>query len=85
MTDKHIRKKQIIVDTAFSLWSRDFYTRMHLNDVMQELGMTKPAFYRYFASKDELVDEMIKHPEQVVSMEGESREMTILFVECIFL
>lgn len=27
----------------------------------------------------ELVDEMIKHPEQVVSMEGESREMTILF------
>ena len=27
----------------------------------------------------ELVDEMSKHPEQVVSMEGESREMTILF------
>jgi adenylate cyclase len=27
----------------------------------------------------ELVDEMIKHPEQVVSMEGESREMSILF------
>jgi adenylate cyclase len=27
----------------------------------------------------ELVDEMIKHPEHVVSMEGESREMTILF------
>ena len=27
----------------------------------------------------ELVEEMIKNPEQVVSMEGESREMTILF------
>ncbi|MBI3903158.1 MAG: adenylate/guanylate cyclase domain-containing protein [Nitrosomonadales bacterium] len=27
----------------------------------------------------ELVDEMLKHPEQVVSMEGESREMSILF------
>ena len=27
----------------------------------------------------ELVEEMSKHPEQVVSMEGESREMTILF------
>ncbi|MBI3221596.1 MAG: adenylate/guanylate cyclase domain-containing protein [Nitrosomonadales bacterium] len=27
----------------------------------------------------ELVDEFTKHPEQVVSMEGESREMTILF------
>jgi len=27
----------------------------------------------------ELVDEMIKNPEQVVSMEGESREMTVLF------
>jgi adenylate cyclase len=27
----------------------------------------------------ELVDEMIKNPEQMVSMEGESREMTILF------
>lgn len=27
----------------------------------------------------ELVDEMSKHPEQVVSMEGESREMSILF------
>lgn len=27
----------------------------------------------------ELVDEMSKHPEQVVSMQGESREMTILF------
>lgn len=27
----------------------------------------------------ELVDEMSKHPEQVVSMEGESREMTVLF------
>lgn len=34
-------------------------------------------FMKYVPS--ELVDEMIKNPEQVVSMEGESREMTILF------
>ncbi len=27
----------------------------------------------------ELVDEISKHPEQLLSMEGESREMTILF------
>jgi adenylate cyclase len=27
----------------------------------------------------ELVDEMSKHPEEVVSMDGESREMTVLF------
>ncbi len=34
-------------------------------------------FGKYVPS--ELVDEMSKNPEQVVSMEGESREMTILF------
>jgi len=34
-------------------------------------------FGKYVPS--ELVDEMTKNPEQVVSMEGESREMTILF------
>lgn len=34
-------------------------------------------FGKYVPS--ELVEEMTKHPEQMVSMEGESREMTILF------
>jgi AcrR family transcriptional regulator len=42
---------------------------MHLNDVMNEMGMTKPAFYRYFRNKDELVQEMI---EQVLAMAREN-------------
>ena len=42
---------------------------------------TKHQITRLFGKyvPTELVDEMSKNPEQVVSMEGESREMTILF------
>jgi adenylate cyclase len=42
---------------------------------------TKHQITRLFGKyvPSELVDEMSKNPEQVVSMEGESREMTILF------
>ena len=42
---------------------------------------TKHQITRLFGKyvPSELVDEMSKNPEQVVSMEGESREMTVLF------
>jgi AcrR family transcriptional regulator len=47
-----------ILSTAFTVWGRDYYRKMSLSDIAQELGVTKPALYRHFRNKDALLQAM---------------------------
>ena len=60
MTDKHEQKRLDIIKTAFVQWSKDLYTNTSLTVVADALGMTKPALFRYFPSKESLFAAMIE-------------------------
>ena len=47
-----------VVQAAFRVWGREAYRKMSLTDVAAELGVTKPALYRHFRDKDELLEAM---------------------------
>ncbi len=49
-----------ILEAAFKAWGQDAYRTMSLSDVAARLGVTKPALYRHFKSKDELLNAMTK-------------------------
>jgi AcrR family transcriptional regulator len=50
--------RERIVDAAFRAWGRTWFTHTSLNLVADEMGVTKPAVYRYFRSKDEILHAM---------------------------
>jgi len=52
--DKSVRRQRI-VDTAVELFHRKGYRATTLDDLAQELGITKAALYHYVESKEELL------------------------------
>lgn len=48
--------QQDIIRAAFIVWGRNFYSKMNLTEVAEYLGVTKPALYRHFSSKEALLD-----------------------------
>ncbi len=59
------------------LQDQNAWLQQQVEKRLSEITHLQGLFGKYVPS--ELVDEMIKNPEQVVSMKGESREMTIMF------
>ena len=51
-------KKIAIMETALEAWADEEYSNYSLSLLTKALGMTKPAIYRYFSSKDELLDSL---------------------------
>ena len=49
-----------IIDGAFETWGRSVFFHTRLDDLADRLRMTKPALYRYFASKQALLAAMEK-------------------------
>ena len=50
-------KREAVLRTAVQLFLRDGYHRATLNDVADQLNITKPAIYNYFRGKDEILFE----------------------------
>ena len=50
--------KALIVETAFEEWGKVCFKNMSLSLVTNKLKITKPALYRYFKNKKELLNEM---------------------------
>jgi AcrR family transcriptional regulator len=46
--------KTEIEEAAFRVWGRNFYRKTSLSQLAKELGVSKPALYRHFASKQAL-------------------------------
>jgi len=49
-----------IVKTAGELFFRLGIRSVSIDDICRELGMSKKTFYVYFASKDELIEQMLQ-------------------------
>ncbi|MEY8749238.1 TetR/AcrR family transcriptional regulator [Alkalicoccobacillus gibsonii] len=54
MRDKEQTYKQII-ETAFSMFSEKGFDQTSMANIATEVGITKPAVYYYFKSKDDLI------------------------------
>jgi AcrR family transcriptional regulator len=50
--------KTDIIETAFRVWGQELFKTTSLSKIAQALGVTKPALYRHFASKDALLEGM---------------------------
>lgn len=53
--------KELISDTAFKVWGKNYFKDMSLTHISCELGISKAALYRHFASKEALLDYMIEN------------------------
>jgi len=53
-------KKQIL-QTALKLFLRNSYREVSLRDIVNEVGLTKGAFYHYYTSKEQLFEEAVKY------------------------
>lgn len=51
--------KERILQVAFSLFLQKGYRDVSLREIVNEVGLTKGAFYHYFKGKDELFKEVI--------------------------
>lgn len=50
--------RERIIEAAFVAWGRALFVKTSLNLVARELGVTKPALYRHFRSKEDLLAAM---------------------------
>lgn len=59
MAKDNSRREEQIVEQARKLFSQAGYHGTSLQEIADELGITRPAFYYYFSSKDELLWRLI--------------------------
>ncbi|RPJ08270.1 MAG: TetR/AcrR family transcriptional regulator [Spirochaetaceae bacterium] len=58
MNDRKQELKDRILTIAFTEWAKTNFMKMSLSLVTAKLGVTKPALYRHFRNKDDLLDAM---------------------------
>lgn len=67
-----------IIKTAGELFFRLGIRSVSIDDICRELGMSKKTFYVYFASKDELIEQMLRanveHMEQKIRTTMETED-----------
>ena len=67
--------KEDILIVALHLFARDGYEAVSVSQIAGELGMTKGALYRYFESKRDIFDHIVKRMEQGDGEQAESHDM----------
>ncbi len=58
-TEAHAVRREAFVDIALRLMQTKGYAQMSVQDVLEETGASRGAFYHYFASKTALLDAVI--------------------------
>jgi AcrR family transcriptional regulator len=53
--------KEKILQTALKLFLSNSYKEVCLRDIVNEVGLTKGAFYHYYTSKEQLFEEAVKY------------------------
>ena len=53
--------RNTILIAAFKVWSGDMYMKTSLSTLASDLGITKPALYRHFKSKEEILESMAEY------------------------
>ncbi len=58
--EQHTAKRNQILETAQRLVYTKGFERMTIQDILNELGISKGAFFHYFSSKNDLLEALIK-------------------------
>ena len=53
------QKRKKIIDKAWELFAKNGYKETKVEDITKDLGISKGSFYTYFATKDELLYEVL--------------------------
>ena len=67
--------KERILKTALELFAQNGYLGTSMNDIAQQLGFTKAALYKHYTSKQEILDRIVEHMNEMDYERAESYEM----------
>lgn len=59
--------KELLIEKAFSFYSEPCVKDFSLNELAAKVGISKPAIYRHFKNKEDLMSEMRKHFFDLIS------------------
>ncbi|POR00179.1 hypothetical protein AU468_09830 [Alkalispirochaeta sphaeroplastigenens] len=51
-------RKQAFLDTSLELFNKKGYERTTINDITNTMGVSKGAFYHYFSSKEDVIEQI---------------------------
>lgn len=64
-------RKQMFLDTALKLFNEKGYEKTTINDIINAMGVSKGAFYHYFTSKEDVIEQISdNYAERVLRVTG---------------
>ena len=83
MTTKNPMRRQELLDAAHKIFTKKGYESTSINDILNEVGVSKGAFYHHFESKGDLlvslIDQLVE--ESLFNLKGISEDTTLTGVE----
>ena len=67
--------KERILDIALELFAQNGYPGTSMSDIAKQLGFTKAALYRHYASKQEILDQIVERMNRMDYERAEEYEM----------
>ena len=67
--------KERILKTALELFAQNGYLGTSMNDIAGQLGFTKAALYKHYASKQEILDKIVERMNKMDYERAEAYEM----------
>ena len=67
--------KERILETALELFAQSGYLGTSMNDIAKQLGITKAALYKHYASKQEILDRIVERMNEMDYERAEAYEM----------
>ena len=67
--------KERILETALELFAQSGYLGTSMSDIAKELGITKGALYKHYASKQEILDSIVERMNKMDYERAEEYEM----------
>ena len=67
--------KERILETALELFAQSGYLGTSMNDIAKQLGITKAALYKHYASKQEVLDRIVERMNKMDYERAEAYEM----------
>ena len=73
-----------ISDAAFRLFREKGYDNVSVMDICHEVGITKPTFYKFAASKDALLSQFYRGADETVRQEMATLDLAGEYIEEIW-
>lgn len=67
--------KERILEIALELFAQSGYLGTSMNDIAKQLGITKAALYKHYASKQEILDRIVERMNEMDYERAEAYEM----------